>query len=70
MGDKHLAPKDVARELNAAGIPAHEKGIRRRCRLPATDPRHIETNPAFPGRFHIPKRELARLLGAQTEAAA
>lgn len=70
MGVKHYAPKDVARELNAAGIPTAARAIRRRCRLPATDPLHIATNPAFPGRFHIPEPELARLLGTKREVAA
>ncbi len=69
MGVKYYAPKDVARELNAVGIPAHEKGIRRRCRLPASDPRHIATNPAFPGRFYVTESELLRLLGAKEAAA-
>ena len=69
MGDKHHAPKDVARALTAAGIPTHPETIRRRCRVPAHDAHHIETNPAFPGRFHIPERELARLLGAKAAVA-
>lgn len=70
MGVKHYAPKDVARELNAAGIPSHPKTLRKRCRLPAGDPRRIVTNPEFPGRFLIPETELLRLIGAGKGATA
>jgi hypothetical protein len=66
---RHYTPKEAAAALADAGIPAAAKAIRRRCRLPASDPRHIATNPAFPGRFHIPETELARLLGARKAAA-
>lgn len=69
MGVKHYAPKDIARELNAAGIPSHPKTIRKRCRLPVGHPRRIETNPEFPGRFSIPETELIRLLGVRKAAA-
>jgi hypothetical protein len=63
--ERYHAAKDVARALTEAGIPTHEKTIRARCALPASDRRHIATNPAFPGRFHIPQAELDRLLGLE-----
>lgn len=70
MGVKHLAPKDVARLLTEAGIPTHEKAIRRRCTLRKGTALRIETNPEFPGRFYIPETELKRLLGVRAEVSA
>ena len=67
-GQSFHTPKDVARELIAAGIPAHENSIRRRCCLPAGDERRIKTNPAFPGRHYVPDSELARLLNVEAAA--
>ncbi len=60
LGGRWYSPKDLARELIAAGIQAHEQTIRRRCGLPKGDPLRIETPPGFPGRLYIPEAELAR----------
>ncbi len=63
---RHFTPKEVAAELSARGLPGRDPdGIRERCNLPPTDPRHIATNPAWPGRHLIPAAELARLLGVE-----
>lgn len=69
-GVRHWTPKELAADLaEVHGIEVGERAIVRRCTLPADNPGHIATNPAFPGRHYIPEAEALRLLrGAKVAA--
>lgn len=65
-GKRTWTPKELAADLAAAfGVPVCERTIVKRCNLPADNPGHIATLPAFPGRHFIPAREVLRLLAAE-----
>lgn len=65
-GKRTWTPKELAGELaEAFGVPVCERNIVRRCNLPPTDPAHISTLPAFPGRHYIPASEVIRLLATE-----
>lgn len=64
---RFLCPKEFARALEAHGIRATAKTIRKRTRLPASHRLHISRAPGF-GQVHIPASELARVLGMEGAA--
>jgi hypothetical protein len=58
----YYTPGEVSAVLAEHGITLHPKMVRERCALPASDPQHIRTNAAFPGRHYIPFSEVNRLI--------
>jgi hypothetical protein len=58
----YYTPGELSGLLAECGITLHPAVVRQRCALPASDPQHIRTNAAFPGRHYIPGSEAMRLI--------
>jgi hypothetical protein len=58
----YYTPGEVSAVLAEHGITLHVVTVRERCCLPVSDPQHIRTNAAFPGRHYIAFSEVNRLI--------